>query len=184
MAFSKAHRVKRVGRKDTALSWRGRLRLVNALAAVAPVALAAVCGGVAKADTTGGYGLNGNGVLSLLGFDAPIEQPSSFDDFANFTAVDLTNVTFALIRNEYMAVVLGAGGTYGVPYDAGQSAYLIGFANATTLTHNVAGMLTFGNIGGNLRGNADNFQALNGFSAGEFFQTSGKPAGYGVWPLP
>ncbi|HVK02435.1 MAG TPA: hypothetical protein VM490_03115, partial [Armatimonadaceae bacterium] len=69
-------------------------------------------------------------------------------------------------------------------YDAGQTANLIGFANATTLTHNVAGMLTFGNIGGNLRGNADNYQALNGFGLGEYFQPSGRPAGYGVWPLP
>ncbi len=89
-----------------------------------------------------------------------------------------------------MAVVQGVQGTFGVSYSAGQ--FRLNPVD-TTLTHNVAGMLTFGNLTGSLRVKNDDFRALNGFGIAETFDNAlgffrftggGKPAGYGVWPLP
>jgi|GEM_PF-1411334 hypothetical protein len=179
MAFSKAHRqpTEAGGMRPTG---RRRGKHLAAVVTAAAAALSLAGGGAAKADTFGGYALDGNSALSLLGFTAPLEQPSGFND-PDFQELDLGGVRFAVIGNEYMGVVLGTSGTFGVSYDAGQLPFAGG---AVTITHNVAGMLSFGNLSGNLRGTADNFEALNGFNVGNEVYAANRPLGYGVWPLP
>jgi hypothetical protein len=95
------------------------------------------------------------------------------------TLVDFSTTTFGYIKNPYFGVVVGLGGTFGVSWPNGTS--------TLTATHNVAGMLSFGNVNGSSRFSTDNLQALNGFEFNsepyEEYGTNGVPLGYGVWPL-
>ncbi|MBC8139868.1 MAG: hypothetical protein H7Y38_00345 [Armatimonadetes bacterium] len=122
--------------------------------------------------------LTGDAVLRRLGFTNSLGNPSD--------GMPIDFATYNYIANPFMAVTQGVAGSYGVPYLELQFA-----ADAITLTHNAAGMLSFGNLGGSLRLANDNLRALNGFGVADSYADSlgftniggGIPAGYGVWPL-
>ncbi|MDX1934076.1 MAG: FlgD immunoglobulin-like domain containing protein [Capsulimonadales bacterium] len=169
---SENRRVRRAGQA----TGRGRA-LIGALAVVPALALA----GPATAQTVGNQGaVSGSRVLfEFFGYGGLV-QPNN-TDATNPTLVPIQDAVFGFIKNPYLGVVVGIGGTYGVSWPAGTS--------SVTATHNVAGMLTFGNVDGSSRFSTDNLQALNGFNyfagAYEIYDTaSGRPFGYGVWPLP
>jgi hypothetical protein len=130
-------------------------------AGLAALPLAALCAWTATApawaDTTGETNVSGARVLQAL-----VNVGGLTDGTNN---VDLTNVRFTYIQNDYMAVVVGLSGSY----------------TLNSVTRNVAGRISFGNIGGNLRGTADNLQPLNGLDPGV---SRVQPSGRGVWPLP
>ena len=168
-----------------------RARRSRRFTTVAAVASLAMLGGssIAHAQTTGQQiPVTGGDILALLGFSA-FQVPNSLVPGGTPAAIDYSPVTFNYIANPYMAVVQGVTGSYPVAYAANQ----LFFGNpAITLTHNVPGMLSFGNLGGSLRIANDNKRALNGFGFGDFYgelgvfgtNGGGVPAGYGVWPLP
>ena len=167
-----------------------RIRQSRRFIGMAAVGLTFLVGGLAQAQTivtTGTSGsqvpVGGGEVIRVLLFNA-VAQPSDPTQ-----AIPLNTVAFNYIRNPYMAVVQGVSGTYGVSYSEGQ----IGIANGVTITHNVPGMLSFGNLEGSLRATNDDQRALNGFGDSEFFggfpdatlfTGGGLPGGFNVWPLP
>jgi hypothetical protein len=169
-----------------------RVRHSRRFATVAAVASLTMLGGaqMASAQTSGQQiPVDGGAILQLLGFTA-FQTPSSIGGDPDF--IDYDPVTFNYIANPYMAVVQGVTGTYPVAYAENQ---LFGVGGTVTLTHNVPGMISFGNLGGSLRYANDDRRALNGFGFGDTYGSPGAfgafgtngggvPAGYGVWPLP
>lgn len=165
-----------------------RSRRFVTVAAVASLTMLGAAN-IASAQTTGQQiPVNGGDILALLGFTA-FQVPSSLVPGGTPAAIDYGPVTFNYIANPYMAVVQGVVGSYPTAYAANQ---LFTGNPAITLTHNVAGMLSFGNLGGSLRYANDDKRALNGFGFGDYYGSTGIfgtngggiPAGYGVWPLP
>ncbi len=164
---------------------RSGARSAATTTSVATLAAAASLLGLAGAtwaDTTGNQGgvVGAGTILTEFLPGTPYFQPNP----AATTGVDFTAVAFGYIKNEYIGVVVGQGGTYAENY-----------SQTLTITHNVGGMITIGNTGGNLRNIQDDQEALVGLSRFELYQsspfypgglqnTTGKPIGYGVWPLP
>ncbi len=141
--------------------------------------------GLASAASAQTIGLqqarNGLVVKQLLGF-AAAQQPGD-----SKTPVDPTGTLYNFIANPYMAVVQGVNADRSTSYAEGQIS-----SNAISLSIQVAGALSFGNLGGSLRIANDNKRALNGFGFGDSYDGGGTygqngggvPSGYGVWPLP
>lgn len=151
----------------------GRAALAAAFAVGVP---ALTLGGTAQAQTDGSTGglYSGNGILQeILGVPYLIDPSSTASPPA---IVNMDSTFFSFIRNPYIAVVQGYAGSYSVNY-----------GNNYTESHQLAGMLSFGNNAGSLRTTTDDLQALNGYNNGDAllsisFGTT-KPLGYGVWPL-
>ncbi len=93
-------------------SARGRLlRAATAFAALCAATAALVGGaavGPAAADTIGGAGITGYGVLSIFQLPTPV----NFDpNPANQTAIDLLNTGYSAVRNDYIGFVMGLSGS-------------------------------------------------------------------------
>ena len=129
----------------------------------------------AWADTTGNSGglVTGGFILNVMGFQTGFTQlnPSN----GTFTAVDYTGSSYGFIRNDYMGVVQGVAGSYSISYPTPIPA----------ISHQVAGMLSFGNQTGSLTYTSDDKGPLNGsnFTDPSAFAQGGQTQGYGVWPL-
>ena len=124
-------------------------------AGVALTALSAVSliSAPAQAQTIGsGNGaVNGNGLLAILANLGGLVAPPFTANPPTF--VDLTGMTASYIANPYIGVTLGLTGTYAIPWAAG---------NGGSVTHNVGGMISIGNVKGSLRYSSDDLQPLVG----------------------
>ena len=172
----------------------GGIRRSRLYASVVAVGIAALgMGSAARAQTTGSQqGDIGDIIRADLGFRSGLRQPGS-----PMTALDPPGTLYNFIKNPYMAVTQGINAARPTPYAIGQLVINegTGLVNASgiTLSMDVAGMLSFGNIGGSLRYKNDDMRALNGLGRSEnyipgllFFAGNGGnvPTGFGVWPLP
>ncbi|GAB4461709.1 MAG: hypothetical protein OHK0029_27440 [Armatimonadaceae bacterium] len=153
---------------------QSRLRRSASIATAALAAVAMVAP-QAQAQTRGsGNGVVSGGVLlsEFLGrFGLPVPDPDS-DDF-----IDLSGVLTSYILNPYIGVTLGFGGNYSVDWPD----------PIPGVSHEVAGMISIGNLIGSTRINADDREGLVGvtfpFPPYELI-VGNKPFGYGVWPIP
>ena len=145
--------------------FRSMAAVGSAVVAMTALALAAPS---ARASTSGNDG----------GLAGPVEILNAMGIPLQFSFTS-TNAFYGYIRNDYIGVVVGLGG--GTVSNKGQGTFL--GSTTADLTHNSGGMIAFGNQQGSLIYDTDNTQALAGLNEGEDY-VSGKPIGWGVWPLP
>ena len=129
----------------------------------------------AHADTTGNSGgtVTGGFVLQAMGFQTGFTQLNPPATGAP-TGVDYTGTSYGFIRNDYMGVVQGVSGSYSISYPTPQPA----------ISHQVGGMISFGNQAGSLTYTGDDRGPLNGFNFSDPSAfLGGQTQGYGVWPL-
>lgn len=134
-------------------------------AALFAAATAALTAPAARAGTEG----NPGGLAGIFEVAQVMGVPITFTPPQNPEGL------FGYIRNDYIGVVVGFSGTTSKTNQLG----------TTAVTHNHAGMISFGNQKGGLIYDTDDTHALNGFNIAERFDpNSGKPGAWGVWPLP
>ena len=135
------------------MNWKMAMAVSAALPAL-------VAGGIvgtprtAWADTTGNSGglVSGAGILFVMGFGGGLVQPNS--TATPPTVVDFTSSNYGYVRNDYMGVVQGYDGSYSVSYSN----------PSVSVSHQIGGMLSFGNQIGSLTYTTDNLGPLNGFN--------------------
>lgn len=122
------------------------------IAYAAAVGVSAIAPASVRADTQGGSGYTGQGILAQLGF------PGLFNnDGPPQTAVDTNSTRYGFVANEYVALVLGYAGSFTKNY-----------GNNTSITFNVPGRFSIGNLGGSLRPEIpDDQQSLVGDNFGD-----------------
>lgn len=154
----------------------GKRKMNWKMAAACSAALPAlIVGGsrIVLADTTGNAGgyVSGAAVLQAMGFQSGYANPNGANPP---TGIDYSGTQYGYVRNEYIGVVQGGGGSYTVAYGG----------SLPSISHQSAGMLSFGNTGGSLVYNSDELGPLNGLNFSDISSNSGgQNVGYGVWPL-
>lgn len=130
----------------------------KALAAVLAAGVAGLASGApARAVTDGATDITGAGVLNLLGYPRPV----NYDAMGNptTTAIDFNPTRYNVIYNEYIAFVQGSD-------NSGNFSQTIPNGTSTaTITYNVPGRISIGNVAGSLRTIADDKRALIGESS-------------------
>ena len=102
----------------------GQRKMNWKMAAVVSAALPAIFAGgvggtrIAWADTTGSAGgvVSGGTILTVMGFTTGFIEP--FPTTTTPAVIDYSGSSYGYIRNDYMGVVQGVGGSYSVPNPA------------------------------------------------------------------